>query len=282
MRCVARVVIVLLSLISVLFVTPAGAYQVRAEPLTIAPGDPFLIKVTGLDRTVQPRAMVFGREVGFASCGKGCAVAVCAADISVKPGRYRMVVSAGGNKRSAGIKVQAHAFPVIRVTLPADKVTLSEEDTKRVQREEELLSALWKEQTEQQWEGSFMMPLPNEISTQFGVKRLINDERQSIHRGIDIRGTKGEEVRASNRGTVVLAEELFFGGNTLVLDHGMGIYSVYMHLERFHKNRGEAVAKGDIIGSVGTTGRSTGPHLHIGVKVQGVSVNPVSFMKLKL
>jgi murein DD-endopeptidase MepM/ murein hydrolase activator NlpD len=263
-------------------VAPADAFRVQTEPRTVSPGDPFLIKVKGLNTMRQPLASVFGREFRFVPCGKGCAAAVGAADIAVKPGRYRVVVAAGGNRRAAVITVRAHAFPVLRLTLPEDKVTLSEADAERVRKEENLLRALWPEQTEKRWEGRFVLPLQNEISTQFGVKRIINEERESVHRGIDIRGTEGEEVRASNRGTVVLAEELFFGGNTLVLDHGMGIYTVYMHLDRFHKGRGEEVAKGEVIGFVGSTGRSTGPHLHFGVKVQEVSINPAAFMKLEL
>jgi len=282
MRRIVRIVLALLSLAVLPTVAPTDAFRAQAEPRTIAPGDPFLLRVKGLDSALHPRASVFGRELRFVSCGKRCQLAVGGADIAVKPGRYRVVVSAGRNKRSTVIDVQPHAFPILRLTLPADKVTLSEENAERVLEEENLLRALWSEQTEMMWEGNFMLPLRNEISTQFGVKRIINGEKQSLHRGIDIRGTEGEEVRASNRGIVVLAKDLFFGGNTLVLDHGAGIYSVYMHLERFLRSRGEEVTRGDIVGYVGSTGRSSGPHLHFGVKVQDVSVNPVAFMKLKL
>ena len=282
MERTACIALIIPALVIGLAIAPADAYRVRVEPRTIAAGDPFLVKVTGLDRGLRPHASVFGRTLGFVSCGTRCEVAVGATDISVRPGRYRIVVSAGRDKKGAGIKVQAHAYPVLRINLPADKVDLGEEDAERAAGEEKLLNALWQKQTEKKWEGSFMQPLPNEISTQFGVRRMINDERQSIHRGIDMRGKEGEDVRASNQGTVVLAEELFFGGNTLVLDHGMGIYSVYMHLARFFRNRGEEVARGDVIGAVGSTGRSTGPHLHFGIKVQGASVNPAAFMKLKL
>ena len=282
LRYISRIMGILLPCVVMLSVSSVAAFQVRVEPRTIAPGDPFLITVKGLDPALVPRASVFGREFGFVPCGKRCAVAVGGADIAVKPGRYRGAVAAGREKRSVVIRVRAHAFPVIRVTLPEEKVAISDVDAERVVREENLLRALWKEQTEKRWEGEFMLPLRNEISTQFGVKRIMNGGKESVHRGIDIRGASGEEVRASNRGIVVLAEELFFGGNTLVLDHGMGIYTVYMHLDRFHKGTGEEALKGEIIGYVGTTGRSTGPHLHFGVKVQEVSVNPAAFVMLKL
>jgi murein DD-endopeptidase MepM/ murein hydrolase activator NlpD len=132
------------------------------------------------------------------------------------------------------------------------------------------------------WEGKFIAPLENEISTVFGTKRVMNEKWTSVHRGMDIRGKEGEQVRASNSGKVVLSEELFYGGNTLVLDHGQGIFSVYMHLSGFNVKSGDIVSKGDAIGLVGSSGRSTGPHLHFGVKVVGINVNPVSLMKLEL
>ncbi len=89
-------------------------------------------------------------------------------------------------------------------------------------------------------------------------------------------------MRAINSGTVVLIEDLFFGGNTLILDHGMGLYSVYMHLSKINVSKGEKISKRQIIGLVGMSGRTTGPHLHLSVKLQGISVNPESLFKLEL
>jgi murein DD-endopeptidase MepM/ murein hydrolase activator NlpD len=276
------VCVLLLSCAALPSITPADAFQVRAEPHTVDPGDPFLVRISGLSNVLHPAASFAGRMLSFVPCGEDCSVAVGAVDITLKPGKYKIVVSAGREKRRVVITVQHHISPVIRVTLPSDKVTLSPEDEERVAREENLLKALWKERTEKMWDGSFLMPLHNDISTQFGVKRIINKKKVSFHKGVDIRGKEGEEVRAPNSGIVVLAEQLFFGGNTLVISHGMGIFTVYMHLDRFDKNTGEDVSKGDILGFVGSTGRSTGPHLHFGVKVQDTSVNPVTFSKLKL
>jgi len=110
----------------------------------------------------------------------------------------------------------------------------------------------------------------------------MNKTWTSIHRGIDIKGLEGDEVKASNNGRVVLAQELFFGGNTIILDHGQGIHTVYMHLSQLHVDCGDAVSKGDVIGLLGSTGRSTGPHLHFGVKISNISVNPLSVLKLGL
>jgi len=151
-----------------------------------------------------------------------------------------------------------------------------------VEKENKKLKDIRQNVSERMWEGKFMPPLENEISTVFGTKRVMNEKWTSVHRGMDIRGKEGEQVRASNSGKVVLSEELFYGGNTLVLDHGRGIFSIYMHLSGFNVKSGDIVSKGDAIGLVGSSGRSTGPHLHFGVKVAGINVNPVSLMKLEL
>ncbi len=262
--------------------TLADAFRVTTEPQTVYPGDPFLIRITELSSAHHPVASFAGRKFMFVTCGDDCAIAVCAADLALKPGKYRIMVTAGKRKRRATITVRRHEPAVARITLPPDKVTLSPDDMQRVEREENLLKAIWIEHAEKMWDGSFLLPLQNEVSTQFGVKRVINNKTVSFHRGIDIRGKEGEGVRASNSGRVVLAEELYFGGNTLVISHGMGIFTVYMHLDSFGTNKGKDVSKGEIIAFVGSTGRSTGPHLHFGVKVQDASVNPVTFMELKL
>jgi murein DD-endopeptidase MepM/ murein hydrolase activator NlpD len=126
------------------------------------------------------------------------------------------------------------------------------------------------------------MPLDTAVSTAYGTRRIFNHKHESIHRGMDLRGTEGAPVHACNAGKVVMTDDLFFGGRTLVIDHGMGIFSLYMHLSGFASAPGDAVNKGDVIGYVGATGRSSGPHLHFGVKVRGISVNPASLMNLEL
>ena len=110
----------------------------------------------------------------------------------------------------------------------------------------------------------------------------MNGKWVSIHRGVDMKGKTGEEIKASNRGKVVLNEDLFFGGRTIILDHGQGVFTIYMHLSEALVKPEDMVSKGAVIGLVGSSGRATGPHLHFGVKVMDLSVNPVSLIKLKL
>ena len=263
-------------------VSSADAFEVWAEPSAIMPGDAFLVRISGVKGMTLPEASFSSRQLSFASCGDGCFFAIGATDSKTGAGKRIVEIKVGTKKKRLPITIGRPVFPVIHLTLPPGKVTLSPEDSERADREEKLLKSFWKQQSEKMWQGSFSLPVDNEISTQYGVKRIINKKKESIHGGIDMRGREGEDVRASNSGKVVLAEELFFGGNTLLLDHGMGIFTVYMHLSGFNRKLGESVSKGDVIGFVGSTGRSTGPHLHFGIKAQELSVNPVSFAKLKL
>ncbi|MEN8263288.1 MAG: M23 family metallopeptidase, partial [Nitrospirota bacterium] len=168
------------------------------------------------------------------------------------------------------------------LTLPKGKVTLSPENQKRATDEALLLKKMWPHNTPKKWNGRFTSPTGTEVSTVFGVKRIMNEKKTSVHRGMDFRGKKGAPVRAINGGRVVLTDDLFFGGNTLIVDHGMGLYSVYMHLSKFNAKKGVQVKAEQVIGFIGSTGRTTGPHLHMSVKLNGVSVNPESLFELDL
>jgi murein DD-endopeptidase MepM/ murein hydrolase activator NlpD len=260
--------------------TPSFAFQAEVAPSGVNPGDPFVLRVTGLKD--QPHAQFEGRELYFSSCGEGCYLAIGVLGLEDMPGTYEIAVRAVGVEETIALEANHAKFPVQNLTLPEDKVTLSPEDQRRVEEEDRKLSAIWDNVTERLWEGGFILPLDNSLSTVFGARRTMNGKKKSVHRGIDIRGKEGEGVRASNTGRVVLAEELFYGGNTVVLDHGLGIYTIYMHLSRFAVGPGEKVLKGQVIGEVGSTGRVTGPHLHFGIKVNTTTANPVSFSRLPL
>ena len=212
----------------------------------------------------------------------GCGTDFTATVAPSQPGACVIKIASGSEEVELALKIKEVKWPETKLTLPDDKVFLSPEDEKRVNEENLKLKSIWKISSEKKWTGKFIMPLENSLSTDFGVRRIINNRKTSIHRGVDIRGKEGEEIKASNSGRVVLAEEFFYGGNTVVLDHGLQIYTAYMHLSRFNIKAGDMVEKGDIVGCVGSTGRSTGPHLHFGVKVQDTSVNSSSLIGLDL
>lgn len=271
--------------------TRAFAFHAEILPSEINPGDAFIVKLTGLETKELPSAVLNGRpalpskrgrQFYFTNCGSECFYALGSVDVDTAPGTYYIQIGSGETKKNLSLTVKSAVFPVIELTLPEEKVFLSPKDQERADKEAEKLNSIWQIASVRLWQGNFILPVENNISTMFGTTRIINKKKVSLHRGLDIKGKDGEAVKASNRGRVVLAEELFFGGNTIILDHGQGIYTIYMHLSKFSVKHGYVVYRGEIIGSVGSSGRASGPHLHFGVKVLNISTNPISVVKLNL
>jgi murein DD-endopeptidase MepM/ murein hydrolase activator NlpD len=125
-----------------------------------------------------------------------------------------------------------------------------------------------------QGSGSFVPPFPGFKGEAFGEIRILNTERKSRHSGADSPAREGTAVTAVNSGQVVLTENLYYEGNTVIIDHGLGVYSVYCHLQKIKVKESSRVEKGALIGWVGQSGRATGPHLHFGMKVRGARVDP--------
>jgi len=270
------------AMLTFLPVAPVHAFSVRIYPQAVVPGDVLMLKVNDAKGVTAPEAEYGGNSLVFAECGEGCFFAFAATDLKATQGKQGIGVRIGSRSKMASFRIVRHKFHEIHLSLPKGKVELSAEDEKRADDEAEMLKAIWKKSREKMWDRGFIRPIANQISTEFGVRRIMNGNKESIHRGIDFRGAEGEPVMASNSGEVVHAGDLFFGGNTLVIDHGMGIHTVYMHMSGFAKKPGERVEKGEVIGYVGSTGRSTGPHLHFGLKVGALSANPISLIDMKL
>jgi hypothetical protein len=277
LKCIPLGVLVIL-----LSSTPASALQVEVSPRELFPGDPFVIKISGVEVSEKIAASIAGKEIPFSNCGVRCVIGIGVVEPETKQGENIVSTQVGPQTLSTTLSVKKAEYPEQYLKIPEKQVTLNPEDLARTKKEAERLKGIWQLNTGRLFQGGFIVPLPNPVSTVYGARRIFNKNTISIHGGIDIEGSKGEEVRASNRGRIVLAENLFFGGNTIVIDHGLGIYTVYMHLDRFEALLGQLVSKGDLIGFVGSSGRSTGPHLHFGVKIMATNANPLSLTKLKL
>lgn len=270
------------------FLIPLHLYALNVElaPKEVFPGDLFLLKIK-TDKSPpgspdSPNAEFAGKKIDFYQDADDHFIALVPVDIDTSPKKYTITVNSGGNEKIVHIRVKPYKFLTKKITLPEEKVILSPEDMKRAEKEAGLLKGILSQSTTRVWDGRFITPTDTEVSEVFGVKRIMNGKRTSVHGGMDYKGETGTPIKAVNSGMVVLRDELFFGGNTLVIDHGMGLFSVYMHLSEFHVSANETVSKGQEIGLVGMSGRATGPHLHFGVKLQGVNVNPVSLFKLEL
>jgi len=161
------------------------------------------------------------------------------------------------------------------LTLDSRWTSYDEETLARIQRENGIIGSLFKTETpEKLWTEPFIMPLTGRITGEFGLRRYINGEPRAPHSGIDISAVTGTPIVAANDGRVVLVMDMFFSGNSLFIDHGQGLYTMYFHLSEVLVEEGDDVNQGDTVALVGATGRVTGAHLHFGVRHTNNKVNP--------
>lgn len=192
-----------------------------------------------------------------------------------------ILVSNPSNNELILLKKCKFEFPAERLTLPNEMVFLSPENLARYEREKAEMDSIWiKVTNERYFEGKFTLPATGSVVKNFGFRRIINGEERTPHTGIDIKAPLGTPVVASESGKVVYVKETFFGGNSIIIDHGLGIYTMYFHLNEIKVKNGQMVRKGEVIGTVGMTGRATAPHLHWGVRVLGEHVNPLSLIDI--
>jgi len=208
-------------------------------------------------------------------------------DMDTLPSTYEVkIITKDGDSDihlgNLSLKVEEVDFGIQKLSLPSSMVDLDREALERVNREERLLNSLFRAFREERlWRGAFICPVEGELSGAFGLSRIINGQRRSRHKGVDLRAKEGTPVLACNSGIVVLVKPLFFSGKSVIVDHGWGFYSMYFHLSEVLVKEGNRVDKGAILGRVGSTGRSTGPHLHWGIRMNGARVDPLTLLKIK-
>jgi len=208
-------------------------------------------------------------------------------DLEKAPGEYELKITgetASGEKMSCSVKVPVRQgrFATERLQVGKEFVEPSPEQVKRANEERQKLRDIFDSVTpERLWDGPFRIPLDGVTTgSNFGKRRILNGNPGSPHGGADLPGVTGTTVHAAQRGKVALAEELFFSGNTVVLDHGLGIYTFYGHLSEIDVKAGDVLEAGTVLGKVGATVRVTGPHLHWGLTVERARVNPMLLVKL--
>jgi len=210
-----------------------------------------------------------------------------AVDLEKEPGEYELKLTgqtAGGEKVSCStmVTVRKGQFATEKLQVGKQFVEPSPEQIKRADEERQKLRDIFEHVTpERLWDGKFRIPIDGVTTgSNFGRRRILNGNPGSPHGGADLPGATGTPVHSAQRGQVVLAEGLFFGGNTVVVDHGLGIYTFYGHLSEIDVKVGDRVEAGAVLGKVGATGRVTGPHLHWGLTVERARVNPLQLVKL--
>jgi hypothetical protein len=263
-----------------------AAVKVTVTPSAVRQGDVALIVVTGVAAAPYMDGSLAGRPLFFFPYADGYA-ALIGIDLEARPGktpwRLGFVDGTGAPRKAAGaITVKARKFPVQRLSLPKSMVDLSPDDERRANAEAARLRTLFDTiGPERLWRGRFTKPVASDAKAEgFGSRRVINGRLRSPHSGLDFAAPAGTPVVASNRGRVALVVEFFFGGRLVALDHGDGLYTLYMHLDRADVVEGALVERGSIIGAVGSTGRATGPHLHWAAHLRRARIDPDALLKL--
>jgi murein DD-endopeptidase MepM/ murein hydrolase activator NlpD len=215
-------------------------------------------------------------------------VTILGVDLDTKPGNHPAnaiftMEDGSVEKREAVVEVQPKKYPTTELTVEDKYVELSKPDLARALKEAKEIENIYaKISSEPLWNKPFAVPLPGETKgTNFGHRRVFNGQPRAPHAGADLHAPMGTPVFAANRGRVVLAKNLFFTGNTVILDHGLGLYSLYAHFSRIDVKVGQIVSNGEMIGLSGATGRVTGPHLHWGMMVQGARVDPFTLVDIR-
>ncbi|MBW1645068.1 MAG: M23 family metallopeptidase [Deltaproteobacteria bacterium] len=250
------------------------------EPAVPRQGEAVVVTVSGSER--PPTGLFFlGRRYRLAPAG-GVYKAVLAVPLAAAPGRRGVEIAWGERRETAAVlTVRAGNYDEEHLTLPPEMVSPKQKShLRQIRRDRQLLRRVYGSSgSAVLFNRPFIMPLESRIITPFGRRRFLNGQPKSPHGGIDLRGRTGVPVKASAAGRVALAGSLYYSGNAVIIDHGLDIFSLYLHLSKISVRDGEQVRRGQVIGYVGSTGRVTGPHLHWGIKINGIFVDPLAFIK---
>jgi len=267
----------------------SGRWNLTYQPARVVNGAPVLFRVT----TPKPARSLAGKWLDHKiyfnfDDGQKAWFALAGASLETKPGSYPIELSA---ETAAGkpisyqqrIRLQRQRYPRSILKVPGRYTAPSPEELHEIEQDKQIKTQTFETlSVERAWKGSFSRPVEAEVSGGFGAQRVFNGAVQSTHQGLDFRVPAGTPVAAVNRGQVILARPLFFEGNCVVIDHGQGLLTLYLHLSKFVVKEGDTVEKGQQIALSGGTGRATGPHLHLAVRWQGIYLNPAGLLSLQL
>jgi hypothetical protein len=263
-------------------------WTVHWEPTRVVNGSPVLFRVTAPAKLSQVKGEFLGQGLVFRfSSTCHCWYALAGVGLDTKPGKYTLHVAGKGTASGEAsinyaVAVGPAHYPSSAIKVPPAFV----EPPKEVQPLIQAADAAKKQafsstDPEPLWLGRFLPPADAETSGVFGTSRVVNGVQQAQHKGLDFRVNTGTPVHATNAATVILARPLYFEGNCVMLDHGQGLVTIYMHLSEFKVKEGEKVAAGQLIALSGGTGRSTGPHLHFAARWRGEYLNPATLLDLR-
>jgi hypothetical protein len=274
-------------------VTPshnAAIHNVFWQPNQLHQGSPIFVTVE-LDR---PATRVTGNFVNkpisfFAgSTDRKTWHAFAGVDLAANPGDYGLDVTAtlaGGRvaHSTQQVTIAAGDFKTGELNVAEDYVNPNAAEQKQIAQDELLKKRAYAHAAQHPlWSGNFIKPVNAPSTPSFGESRILNEEKTSLHTGTDFPAPEGTPVLVSNSGTVVLVRDLFYEGNTVIVDHGLGVFTVYLHMSRIDVREGDKLGKGAKLGLSGASGRVTGPHLHMGIRWNGTWLDPVQLLTLTL
>ena len=244
------------------------------------PGGIALIGLGAVSTTASPPRAWFGEQRVLVTSKDGHWVAVLGLALDLPSGNHQLRVNVGGEEKILPFAVSAKNYPEQRITLKdSSKVKLSPADEARAVSEIAVIQDLkrhWRDADDT--DSNFLLPAEGRLASRFGLRRIFNGEPRSPHSGLDVAVPRGTPIKASAQGRVLAVDDYFFNGNTVFVDHGNGLISMYCHLDRIDVQAGDIVAQGQRIGLSGMTGRASGPHLHWSVVLNGVMVDPELFI----
>ncbi len=254
---------------------PAAGQAITLSARSFQPGEVVRVDVRGPSELEGVSASVFGKHIPLVFDERlqiwNTLVGI---DLDTTPGIYHMTI---GNQVRL-LRVAAKTFEVRRLRVAEEFVNPPASAMEEITRDNRKLAEIYARVTPRRWTGSFILPVDGAPTSNFGTVSYFNGQRRSPHTGVDFLSPTGTPIRASSRGTVVLAEPLYFTGNTVIVDYGDSLYSLFAHLSEFRVKEGDEVQPDTIVGLVGATGRVTGPHLHWTVRLHGARVDPTSLV----
>jgi murein DD-endopeptidase MepM/ murein hydrolase activator NlpD len=277
--------IVTIGILALVMAGQAGAIELEVSTRAryLRPGEVVLLTVVPSRPLAAVRGEAFGRGVGFWPAPNGKSwQGLAGIPLDSEPGPHRITVhgtgrDGGAAMESVQLKIVPARFRTRRLSVDDRFLNPPEEMADRIRREAETLRALFDHvRPGRLWDGPFTMPVPGPATSAFGRLSILNGTPTGRHQGADLRAETGTPVRAPQSGEVVLADDLYYSGNTVIVDHGEGLYSLVAHLSRIAVKVGDRVERRAVVGESGATGRVTAPHLHWAVRLQGVAVDPLS------
>jgi murein DD-endopeptidase MepM/ murein hydrolase activator NlpD len=257
------------------------AVDVRAR--AIQPGELVVLTIAVPAPVDRVDIVAFGHPVAVFKVDDSTWRALVGIDLAVKAGSYEISIDAhrDGWRATKRLDVRPHRFPTRALSVDSDFVNPPPETQIRIEREARELQAVWRTSARDRlWSGPFVRPVPGEANGRFGTRSVFNGQRRAPHGGADFLSAAGTPIHAPNAGRVVVARPLYFTGNTVVIDHGLGVFSLLAHLSIVDVKEGDVISADQVVGQVGSTGRVTGPHLHWAVRINDARVDPLSVLAL--